>query len=158
MLFHERILNFPPCLVPSDDYLNGSKHINFLFPHTLSNGVVQLILVVSSWTHPTPYPSSRYWKSNKKKLKMGPKFDPTAITIGKIILTKKSLVIYPPPPSETYQQAWSGKFCWLRIASVLSTIELCVLNLTNLSLKVHWRWYVLELKISFKLMTCPLWY
>lgn len=30
---------------------------------------------------------------------MGPKFDPTAITIGKNILTKKSLVIYPPPPN-----------------------------------------------------------
>lgn len=28
---------------------------------------------------------------------MGPKFDPTAITIGKIILTKKSLLIYTPP-------------------------------------------------------------
>lgn len=123
MLFHERILNFPPCLVPSDDYLNGSKHINFLFPHTFQTVWCNLFLVVSSWTHPTPYPSSRYWKSNKKKVKMGPKFDPTAITIGKIILTKKSLVIYTPPPSETYQQAWSGKFCWLRNVSVLNTIE-----------------------------------
>lgn len=123
MLFHKRILNFPLCLVPSDDYLNGSKHINFLFPHTFQTVWCNLILVVSSWTHPTPYPSSRYWKSNKKKVKMGPKFDPTAITIGKIILTKKSLVIYTPPPSETYQQSWSGKFCWLRNVSVLNTIE-----------------------------------
>lgn len=97
VFFHERILNFPPCLVPSDDYLNGSKHSNFLFPHTFQTVWCNLFLVVSSWTHPTPYPSSRYWKSNKKKVKMGPKFDPTAITIGKIILTKKSLVIYTPP-------------------------------------------------------------
>lgn len=67
---------------------------------------------------------------------MGPKFDPTAITIGKNILTKKSLVIPPPPQSETYQQAWSGKFCWLG-NGVLNTIELCVFTPTYLSLQVH---------------------
>lgn len=66
---------------------------------------------------------------------MGPKFDPTAITIGKNILTKKSLVIPPPNPKRISKHDQVSFVDWGMVFWIL--LNYVFLHPTYLSLQVH---------------------